>query len=89
MSWISCRWFLKACAADFLGLSLLPPAGLGSGHLVKLGTLFRSISSMLRGGQATLFVAPGGQSLLNRHGWSGKDGPRCRPYRDCGQKGGD
>jgi beta-lactamase superfamily II metal-dependent hydrolase len=67
-----CRWFLKALCGGFLGLSLLPPAWAAPPRQAQdtLQIYFVDVE----GGQATLFVAPGGQSLLIDTGWSGNDG---------------
>ena len=67
-----CRWFLKALCGGFLGLSLLPPAWAAPPRQARdtLQIYFVDVE----GGQATLFVAPGGQSLLVDTGWSGNDG---------------
>jgi len=66
------RWFLKALCGGFLGLSLLPPALAAPPRQARdtLQIYFVDVE----GGQATLFVAPGGQSLLIDTGWAGNDG---------------
>jgi len=67
-----CRWFLKVLCGGLLGLSLLPPAWAEPPRQARdtLQIYFVDVE----GGQATLFVAPGGQSLLIDTGWSGNDG---------------
>src|ERR1700694_2966041 len=67
-----CRWFLKALCGGFLGLSLLPPAWAAPPRQAQdtLQIYFVDVE----GGQATLFVAPEGQSLLIDTGWAGNDG---------------
>src|SRR5467141_3849729 len=67
-----CRWYLKALCGGFVGLSLLPPAWAAPPRQARdtLQIYFVDVE----GGQATLFVAPGGQSLLIDTGWSGNDG---------------
>src|SRR5260370_39147872 len=62
-----CRWFRKALCGLFLGLSLLPMAWAAPPRQARdtLQIYFVAVE----GGQATLFVTPGGQSLLIDTGW--------------------
>src|SRR5258708_4913344 len=67
-----CRWFLKASGCVFLGLSLLPMAWAAPPRQARNTLQIYFVD--VEGGQATLFVTPGGQSLLIDTGWPGNDG---------------
>jgi beta-lactamase superfamily II metal-dependent hydrolase len=67
-----CRWFLKAWYGVFLGLSLLPTAWTAPPRQARNSLQIYFVD--VEGGQATLFVTPGGQSLLIDTGWPGNNG---------------
>src|SRR5260370_41545718 len=67
-----CRWFPKALCGVFLGLSLLPMAWAAPPRQARNTLQIYFVD--VEGGQATLFVTPGGQSLLIDTGWPGNDG---------------
>src|SRR5260370_25559308 len=67
-----CRWFRKALCGLFLGLSLLPMAWAAPPRQARNTLQIYFVD--VEGGQATLFVTPGGQSLLIDTGWPGHDG---------------
>ncbi len=67
-----CRWFLKALCGVFLGLSLLPTAWAVPPPQSRNSLQIYFVD--VEGGQATLFVTPGGQSLLIDTGWPGNNG---------------
>ena len=67
-----CRWFLKAWWGVFLGLTLLPTAWAAPPREARNSLQVYFVD--VEGGQATLFVTPGGQSLLIDTGWTGNNG---------------
>jgi beta-lactamase superfamily II metal-dependent hydrolase len=68
----SCRWLLKVSCRVFLGLCLLPMAWAAPRRQARNTLQIYFVD--VEGGQATLFVTPGGQSLLIDTGWPGHDG---------------
>jgi competence protein ComEC len=66
------RWFLKAWWGVFLGLTLLPTAWAVPPREARNSLQVYFVD--VEGGQATLFVTPGGHSLLIDTGWPGNNG---------------
>jgi beta-lactamase superfamily II metal-dependent hydrolase len=66
------RWLPKGLCGVFLGLSLLLVAWAAPRREARNTLQIYFVD--VEGGQATLFVTPGGQSLLIDTGWPGNDG---------------
>src|SRR5260370_7555081 len=71
------RWLPKGLCGVFLGFFLLTMAWAASPRQARNSLQIYFVD--VEGGQATLFVTPGGQSLLIDTGWPGNNGRNPAP----------